>query len=74
MRRLLPLIAILLTAVLAAPATALADAGHNPATKKLVTGSWDGEIRIWNADDAKGLVTFTAAPGYVVPTATAAAK
>ena len=58
-------------------------AGHNdwiysvafsPATKKLATGSWDGEIRLWNADDAKGLVTFTAAPGYTPPTATAAAK
>jgi WD40 repeat protein len=45
----------------------------NPATKKLVTGSWDGEVRIWNADDAKGLVTFTAAPGYVAPAAAAAA-
>ena len=64
------------------PPLACAFAGHNdwvysvafnPATKKLVTGSWDGEVRIWNADDAKGLVTFTAAPGYVNPT-TAAAK
>jgi WD40 repeat protein len=48
--------------------------GFNATTKKLVTGSWDGEIRIWNADDSMMLVTFTAAPGYVVPTATAAAK
>jgi WD40 repeat protein len=45
----------------------------NAATKKLVTGSWDGEIRIWNAEDGAGLLTFTAAPGYV-PQATTAAK
>jgi hypothetical protein len=35
MRRLLPLIAILLIAGLTAPASAPADAGHNPATRKL---------------------------------------
>ncbi len=44
----------------------------NPATKKLATGSWDGEVRVWNADDAKGLVTFIAAPGLAQPVATAA--
>ena len=46
----------------------------NPGTKKLATGSWDGEVRIWNADDSKGLVTFTAAPGYPASAAPAAAK
>ena len=45
----------------------------NPATKKLATGSWDGEIRIWNAEDAKELVKFVAAPGFK-PAAQTAAK
>jgi WD40 repeat protein len=45
----------------------------NAATKKLATGSWDGEIRIWNAEDAKGLANFIAAPGYQAPPAAAAA-
>lgn len=41
----------------------------NPGTKKLATGSWDGEIRIWNAEDAKGMLDFVAAPGYKAPAA-----
>ncbi|MES2789799.1 MAG: c-type cytochrome domain-containing protein [Planctomycetota bacterium] len=45
----------------------------NPATKKLATGSWEGEVRIWNAEDAKGMLDFVAAPGYKAPT-TAAVK
>ncbi len=45
----------------------------NPATKKLATGSWEGEVRIWNAEDAKGMLEFVAAPGYKAPT-TAATK
>lgn len=49
----------------------------NPATKKLATGSWEGEVRIWNAEDAKGMLDFVAAPGYKAatqPAAAAAAK
>jgi WD40 repeat protein len=44
----------------------------NPATKKLASGSWDGEIRVWNAEDAKGLVNFVAAPGFKPAPQTAA--
>jgi WD40 repeat protein len=44
----------------------------NPATKKLATGSWDGEIRIWNAEDAKGMLDFVAAPGFKPPMAATA--
>lgn len=39
----------------------------NPATKRLATGSWDGEVRVWNAEDAKGMTTFVAAPGFKSP-------
>ena len=45
-----------------------------PDSKLIATGSYDGEIRIWNAADGKGTVTFVAAPGYKAPQTTAAAK
>ena len=45
---------------------------YNDATKRLATGSFDGEVRIWNVQNGKGLVTFLAAPGYKRPVATAA--
>jgi WD40 repeat protein len=44
----------------------------HPPTKKVATGSYDGEIRLWNADDGANLLTFIAAPGYKAPEATAA--
>lgn len=46
----------------------------NPVTKKLATGSWEGEVRIWNAEDAQQLVEFVAAPGFKPVTTTAAAQ
>ena len=42
-----------------------------PDSKLIATGSYDGEIRIWNAADGKGTVTFVAAPGYKAPTTAA---
>lgn len=38
-----------------------------PATDRLATGSFDGEVRVWNVADGKGLVKFLAAPGYKKP-------
>ena len=34
-------------------------------TKRLASGSYDGEVRVWNADDGKMLARFPAAPGLV---------
>lgn len=33
-------------------------------SKRVASGSHDGEVRIWNAEDGKELLKFTAAPGY----------
>lgn len=38
----------------------------NAPANKLVTGSWDGEVRLWNAADGQMLLKFTAAPGLAV--------
>ena len=37
---------------------------HAP-TQRLATGSYDGEVRVWNTETGELLVAFTAAPGYV---------
>jgi dipeptidyl aminopeptidase/acylaminoacyl peptidase len=42
----------------------------NEATQRLATGSFDGEVRIWNVADGAQVAAFKAAPGY--PPATAA--
>lgn len=41
----------------------------NPKTKRLATGGFDGEVRVWNVEDLKApAVSFRAAPGLVVAT------
>lgn len=46
----------------------------HPGTHKVASGSYDGEIRVWNADDGAGTLNFVAAPGYLTGTATAVAS
>lgn len=36
----------------------------HPASSRLVSGSYDGEIRVWNLDTGESVLTFKAAPGY----------
>lgn len=45
---------------------ALSTAYHD-GTKRLATGTFDGEVRVWNAEDGKVVTTFHAAPGYQKP-------
>jgi WD40 repeat protein len=37
---------------------------YHPGTKRVASGSHDGEVRIWNAEDGKEVLKFIAAPGY----------
>ena len=47
---------------------------YHPGTGRLAAGSFSGEMRIWNAEDATPLCDFIAAPGYTPPTPPVAAK
>jgi mono/diheme cytochrome c family protein len=40
---------------------------YNDATKRIATGSFDGEVRVWNTGDGALVTSFKAAPGYVAP-------
>lgn len=42
---------------------------YHDGSKRLATGGYDGEVRIWNTEDGMSLVTFKAAPGFVPPPA-----
>ncbi len=42
-------------------------------TGRLATGSFDGEVRVWNVADGTAISTFKAAPGLVPPVAAQAA-
>jgi WD40 repeat protein len=46
----------------------------SPATNIVATGTYNGQIHIFNTQDGKQLSTFTAAPGMGEPEKTAAAK
>jgi mono/diheme cytochrome c family protein len=38
---------------------------YHPQTKRLASGSFDGEVRVWNVEDGQVVIAFKAAPGYV---------
>ncbi len=40
---------------------------YHEGSKKVAAGSYDGTVVIWNGEDAKELLRFTAAPGYTPP-------
>ena len=42
--------------------------------KTIASGSWDGDVRLWNFVDGKLIRNFFAAPGYKPGTATAATR
>jgi WD40 repeat protein len=37
----------------------------DPSSQRLASGSYDGEVRIWNIPDGQLVTVFTAAPGYL---------
>jgi len=40
---------------------------YHDGSKRVASGSFSGEIRIWNAEDGAIVTSFIAAPGYVAP-------
>lgn len=47
---------------------------YSPATTRVATGSYDGEIRLWNVEDGSQRQSWVAAPGYQSPETTASAE
>ena len=43
----------------------------NEPTKRIATGSFDGEVRVWKLEDGGAVSTFKAAPGMQPPVAAA---
>jgi len=41
----------------------------SPDGKRVASGSWNGEVRVWQTADGKPVVAFNASPGYVAPAA-----
>lgn len=39
-------------------------AAYHAGTKRVAGGSFDGEVKIWNAEDGKDVISFLAAPGF----------
>lgn len=44
-------------------------ASYHAPSKRVASGSHDGQVRIWNYDDSKELLKFIAAPGLATPVA-----
>ena len=45
-----------------------------PTTGRFASGAFDGEIRLWDVKEGKGLVSFLAGPGYKRPPTVATAR
>ncbi len=55
------------TRTFAGPGDFVLSLAHHESTRRLAAGSFDGTVRMWNADDGQELLSFFAAPGYAPP-------
>ena len=44
-------------------------AAYHDGTKRIAGGTFDGQVIVWNAEDGKQVLAFTAAPGFTPPAA-----